>query len=153
MIFHLEIYNNSRTKFIPIALRFVYVISLAKPRPLINLVGLISMSNYNILAIHIPLLPSLSNCNKILFIATSNTYDITWICKIKTPKYVSDLINTYDYLSRILYFSSTSLNALLRKEMGCSWLASFFWSITPEMVCLEAKEKIMKSFGKIWTNK
>ena len=48
----------SFTKLIPKASQLDSTSNLAKPCPFINLVGLISRSNSRILAIHLPLLPS-----------------------------------------------------------------------------------------------
>jgi hypothetical protein len=44
------------------------------------------------------------------------------------------------------YLNSASLSALLKKEMGFSNPASFFYSRTEATVSKEAKEKVKKSF-------
>jgi hypothetical protein len=47
--------------------------------------------------------------------------------------------------SMISYLISASLNALLKKEMGCSRPSSFFCNKTGATVSKEEKEKIRKS--------
>ena len=58
----------SLIKLIPKALQFDSASNLAKPCPFINLVDLISRSNSRILAIHLPLLPSMSGYIRMSFI-------------------------------------------------------------------------------------
>jgi hypothetical protein len=45
----------------------------------------------------------------------------------------------------MLYFNSTSLNALLKKAMGCSKPLVFFYNKIVVTVSNEVKEKIIKS--------
>jgi hypothetical protein len=55
--------------------------NLAKPCPFTSLVGLISRSNSIILAIHLPLLPSMSGCMRMSFIEVEGTYAVIFECK------------------------------------------------------------------------
>jgi len=40
------------------------------------------------------------------------------------------------------YFNYASLSVLLKKEMGCSYMSSFFFNSTTTTISSEAKEKI-----------
>lgn len=48
----------------------------------------------------------------------------------------------------ILYSKEASLKALLNNAIGCSYPSLFFYNSTTEIVCLDAKEKIIKSLVK-----
>jgi hypothetical protein len=71
----------SLMKLIPKALQFDSASNLAKPFPFISLVGLISRSNSRILAIHLPLLPSMSGYMRISFTEAEGTYAMIFECK------------------------------------------------------------------------
>jgi hypothetical protein len=68
-------------KLTPKALQLDSANILAKPFPFTNLVGLISRSNSRILAIHLPLLPSMSGYIRMSFTEAEGTYAVTLECK------------------------------------------------------------------------
>jgi len=68
-------------KLIPKALQLDSASSLAKPCPFINLVGLISRSNSRILAIHLPLIQSMSGYIRMSFKEAEGTYAMIFECK------------------------------------------------------------------------
>lgn len=49
----------------------------------------------------------------------------------------------------MLYFMDASLKALLKKTIGCLHTSIFLSKRTVAIVCLDAKEKIIKSFVKL----
>ena len=104
------------------------------------------MSYSMTLAIHLPLFPSLSSYTRISLTAAFGTYATTLECKTYILKNLRALTKAYACFSIILYFSSESLNVLLKNEIGCSKLLEFFCNNTVAIVSSDANEKIAKSF-------
>jgi hypothetical protein len=113
-------------KLTPKALQFDLANNLDKPWPFTNLVGFISMSNSKILAIHLLLFPSMSGWINISFTDVEGTYATTFECITYILKSLRDFTKEYVCFSTISYIISTSLNALLKKEIGCSNPSTFF---------------------------
>ena len=116
-------------------------INIARPWPLMSLVGFISKLYSRMTTIHLPLLPSRS-CVRMSLKTEFGEKAMMCECRMYTLKSFKALTKAKACFSIMLYFKGASLNALLKNAIGYSCPCGFFCRRTSAMVCSDANEKI-----------